>query len=91
LEAHRDGAPTNNYGVSIELVIFNKYSNLLDIMTIFSDLRLVILQVSIKNNGDGTSSIFLESEFKNPARIAFLVNSLKKYDDSIKINKERVY
>lgn len=50
LEAHRDGAPTNNYGVSIELVIFNKYSNLLDIMTIFSDLRLVILQVSIKNN-----------------------------------------
>jgi hypothetical protein len=51
----------------------------------------VILQISIKNNGDGTSSIFLESEFKNPARIAFLVNSLKKYDDSIKINKEKVY
>ena len=91
LEAHREGEQINNYGVSIELVIFNKYSNLLDIMTIFSDLRLVILQISIKNNGDGTSSIFLESEFKNPARIAFLVNSLKKYDDSIKINKERVY
>lgn len=91
LEAHREGEDINNYMVSIELIIFNKYSNLLDIMTIFSDLRLVILQVSIKNNGDGTSSIFLESEFKNPARIAFLVNSLKKYDDSIKINKERVY
>ena len=91
LEAHREGEQINNYGVSIELVIFNKYSNLLDIMTIFSDLRLVILQISIKNNGDGTSSIFLESEFKNPALIAFLVNSLKKYDDSIKINKERVY
>ena len=91
LEAHREGEQINNYGVSIELVIFNQYSNLLDIMTIFSDLRLVILQISIKNNGDGTSSIFLESEFKNPARIAFLVNSLKKYDDSIKINKEKVY
>lgn len=91
LEAHREGEITNNYIVSIELVIMNKYSNLLDIMTIFSDLRMVILQVSIKNNGDGTSSIFLESEFKNPARIAFLVKSLKKYDDSIKINKEKVY
>ena len=91
LEAHREGDTINNYGVSIELVIFNKYSNLLDIMTIFSDLCIVILQISIKNNGNGTSSIFLESEFKNPARIAFLVNSLKKYDDSIKINKEKVY
>lgn len=91
LEAHWEGQETNNYGASIELRIFNKYSNLLDIMTIFSDLHIVILQVSIKNNGDGTSSIFLESEFKNPARIAFLLNSLKKYDDSIKVFRKKVY
>lgn len=91
LEAHWEGQETNNYGASIELRIFNKYSNLLDVMTIFSDLHIVILQVSIKNNGDGTSSVFLESEFKNPARIAFLLNSLKKYDDSIKVFKKKIY
>lgn len=90
LEAHRQGEKINNYWVSIELRIFNKYSNLLDVMTILGDLHIVILQVSIKNNGDGTSSIFLESEFKNPARIAFLLNSLKKYDDSIKVYKKRI-
>jgi len=91
IEAHRDGQEINNYGVSIELKILNKYSNLLDVMNIFSDLHIVILQVSIKNNGDGTSSVFLESEFKNPSRIAFLLNSLKKYDDSIKIIKKKIY
>lgn len=90
LEAHREGQEINNYGVSIELKIFNKYSNLLDVMTILGDLHIVILQVSIKNNGDWTSSIFLESEFKNPARIAFLLNSLKKYDNSIKVHKRKI-
>ncbi|AHB40908.1 hypothetical protein P148_SR1C00001G0093 [candidate division SR1 bacterium RAAC1_SR1_1] len=90
LEAHWEGQEINNYGVSVELKIFNKYSNLLEVMTILGDLHIVILQVSIKNNGDGTSSIFLESEFKNPARIAFLLNSLKKYDNSIKVNKRKI-
>ena len=90
IESHRDWQITNNYWVSIELMIFNKYSNLLDIMTIFSDLHIVILQVSIKNNWDWTSNIFLDSEFENPARISFLLNSLKKYDDSIKIINKKV-
>lgn len=91
LEAHWEDQEINNYGVSIEIKIFNRYSNLIDVMTIFSDLHIVILQISIKNNGDGTSSIFLDSEFKNPARIAFLLNSLKKYDDSIKVFRKRIY
>ncbi|MDD3262370.1 MAG: RelA/SpoT family protein [Candidatus Absconditabacteria bacterium] len=90
LEAHREGQEINNYEVSIELKIFNKYSSLLDVMNIFSDLHIVILQISIKNNGDGTSDIFLDTEFKNPARIAFLLNSLKKYDDSIKVNSKKI-
>jgi len=90
LEAHREWQETNNYEVSIDLKIFNKYSSLLDVMTIFGDLHIVILQISIKNNGDWTSDIFLETEFKNPARIAFLLNSLKKYDDSIKVRKKKI-
>jgi hypothetical protein len=47
----------------------NKYGNLLNIMTTFSELNIVILQISIKNNGDGTSTISLESEFSNPAKM----------------------
>lgn len=90
LEAHREWQEINNYEVSIELKIFNRYSSLLDVMTIFGDLHIVILQISIKNKWDWTSDIYLETEFKNPARIAFLLNSLKKYDDSIKIRRKKI-
>jgi GTP diphosphokinase / guanosine-3',5'-bis(diphosphate) 3'-diphosphatase len=90
LEAHREGQEDNNYSVSIELEVINKYSNLLDVMTILEDLHITILQVSIKNNGNGTSSIFLDSEFRNPARISFLLNSLKKLDNSIKLVRRKI-
>ncbi len=90
LEAHREWQEINNYEVSIELKTFNKYSSLLDVMTIFGDLHIVILQISIKNNWDWTSDIFLDTEFKNPARIAFLLNSLKKYDDSIRVSSKKI-
>jgi (p)ppGpp synthase/HD superfamily hydrolase len=91
LEAHWEGQEETNYNVSVELKIFNKYSNLLDVMTIFSDLHIVIIEASIKNNGDGTSSMYLDTEFKNPAKLSFLLNSLKKYDDSIKVFKKKIY
>jgi len=79
-----------NYKIAIEIKIHNKYGNLLNIMTTFSELRIIILQISIKNNGDDTSIIMLESEFNNPSRISFLLNALKKYDDSVKIIKKKI-
>lgn len=87
LEAHRKWQESNNYKVEIILRILNKYSNLLDVMTMLEDLHIAILEISIKNNGDGTSNIHLETEFKNPARIAFLLNNLKKHKNSIHLLK----
>jgi (p)ppGpp synthase/HD superfamily hydrolase len=69
MEAHRADQEKTNYKIAIEIKIQNKYGNLLNIMTTFSELRIEILQISIKNNGDGTSIIMLESEFNNPSRI----------------------
>jgi len=90
LEAHRTWEKTSNYKINIELKILNKYGNLLSIMTTFSELNIVILQISIKNNGDGTSTISLESEFNNPSKMGFLLNSLKKLDSSVNIIKKKI-
>ena len=88
LEAHREWQEKTNYKVSMELRIYNKYWSILNIMTTFSELNIIILQISIKNNWDWSSTISLESEFSNPSKIAFLLNNLKKYDDSIHFIKK---
>gem|GEM_PF-178211 len=90
MEAHRANQEKTNYKIAIEIKIQNKYGNLLKVMTTFSELRIVILQISIKNNGDGSIIIMLESEFSNPSRIGFLLNSLKKYDTSVQIIKKKI-
>lgn len=90
IEAHRAGKELSNYNFEIQINIQNKYGNLLNIMSTFAELHIAILQVSIKNNGDGSSSIMIESESNNPSRIAFLLRTLKKNDDSIQIIKKKV-
>lgn len=90
MEAHRMGQEKTNYKIAIDIKIQNKYNNLLTIMTTFSELHITILQISIKNNGDGTSLIMLESEFTNPSRIGFLLKSLKKSDDSIQLTRKKI-
>jgi (p)ppGpp synthase/HD superfamily hydrolase len=90
LEAHRSWQEKNNYNIAIEIKIWNKYWNLLNIMTTCSELWIIILQVSIKNNWDWSSTITLESELNNPSKIAFMINSLKKNDDSIQIIKKKI-
>lgn len=91
LEAHREGEKENLYQVAIEFKLTTKYGNIMDIIKIFSELNVSVTQVSLKNLPDGMSLVTLESEFINPARIAFLLNSLKKYDDSVHILKKRIF
>ena len=57
-------------------------------MKIFSELHVPVLQVTMKNIQDGMSLVAFETEFLNPGKIAFLLNSLKKYDDSLKVVKK---
>lgn len=91
LEAHWDEQPENFYQVSLEFKMSTKYGNILNIIKIFNELNVSVSQVSLKNLPDGSSIVFLESAFVNPARISFLLNSLKKYDDSIQILKKRIF
>jgi hypothetical protein len=59
-------------------------------MKIFNDLHVPVLQVSMKNIQENMSLFSFETEFSNPGRIAFLLNTLKKYDDSLKVVKKKI-
>lgn len=91
LEAHRDGQEDNLYQVAIEFKLATKYGNIMNIIKIFNELNVSVNQVSLKNFPDGNSVVSLESELVNPSRISFLLNSLKKYDDSVHIVKKRIF
>jgi len=59
-------------------------------MKIFSEVHIPVLQVTMKNIQDNMSLVTFETEFTNPSKIAFLLNSLKKYDDSLKVVKKKI-
>jgi GTP pyrophosphokinase len=90
LEAHRIDQPENLYRLSMELKISTQYGTIMHVIKIFSELNIEILQVSMKNLEDGMSIVILESAFTNPARITFLLNSLKKIDDSLQVLKKKI-
>lgn len=90
LEAHWLGEIDNIYKIWIELKISSKPGNLIGMMKIFSDLHVPVLQVTMKNIQDTMSLVTFETEFSNPGKIAFLLNSLKKYDDSLKVVKKSI-
>jgi hypothetical protein len=59
-------------------------------MKIFNELNVPVLQVSIKNLQEDMCVMVFETEFSNPGKISFLLNSLKKYDDSLKVIKKKI-
>jgi (p)ppGpp synthase/HD superfamily hydrolase len=91
LEAHREWQEDNLYQVAIEFKLVTQHSNIMNIIKLFNELNVSVNQVSLKNLPEGTSLVTLESEFVNPARISFLLNSLKKYDDSVHILKKKIF
>ena len=90
LEAHRLGESDNIYKIWIELKISSKPGNLIGMMKIFSELHIPVLQVTMKNIQDNMSLVAFETEFSNPGKIAFLLNSLKKHDDYLKVIKKNI-
>jgi (p)ppGpp synthase/HD superfamily hydrolase len=70
--------------------ISNRQGNIIDMMKIFDDLHIPVLQISMKNVQENMSLVSFETEFTNPGKIAFLLNSLKKYDDSLKVVKKKI-
>jgi len=90
LEAHRAGQPETTYKIWIELKISNKQGNIIGMMNIFNDLHVPVLNVTMKNLQENMSLFSFETEFANPNKIAFLINALKKHDDSLKVMKKRI-
>lgn len=90
LEAHRVGELETMYKIFIELKISNRQGNIIGMMNIFNDLHVPVLNITMKNLQENMSLFSFETEFANPNRIAFLLNSLKKHDDSLKITKTKI-
>jgi (p)ppGpp synthase/HD superfamily hydrolase len=90
LEAHRLGEADNVYRLSIDLTISSKPGKLINMMKIFTELNVPVLQVMMKNFDNNLSLLAFETEFSNPGKVAFLLNSLKKYDDSLKVIKKHI-
>lgn len=91
MEAHREWQEENMYQLAMEFKLATQYGNIMSIIKIFNELNIEVTQVSLKNLPEGVSIVLLESAFVNPARIAFLLNSLKKYDDSVQVLKKRIF
>ncbi len=90
LEAHRAGESDNVYKIWIDMKVSSKQWNIIGMMKIFNDLNIPVLQVSIKNLQEDMCMMVFETEFSNPGKISFLLNSLKKYDDSLKVIKKKI-
>jgi len=90
LEAHWVGEPDTIYKIWIELKVSSKQGNIIGMMKIFNDLTIPVLQVSMKNLQENVTLFSFETEFSNPGKMAFLLNSLKKYDDSLKVVKKKI-
>ncbi len=87
LEAHWANQEPTLYKILIEIKLSNRQWNIIGMMKIFNDLHVSVNQVFMKNLQENMSLITFETQFVDPNKISFLLNSLKKYDDSLKVIK----
>ena len=90
LEAHWVGDTENIYKIRIEIKVSSRQGNIIGMMKIFNDLHIPVLQVSMKNLMENMSLFAFETEFSDLGKISFLLNSLKKHDDSLKVVKKKI-
>jgi len=90
LEAHWAWTSDTIYKVWIEMKVSSRQGNIIGMMKIFNELHIPVLQISMKNLQENMSLVMFETEFTNPGKIAFLLNSLKKHDDSLKVMKKTI-
>lgn len=90
LEAHRNWEETNDYNLILDIKIMNGQWNFVNVMSSMSDLLVKILQVSLNNNLDWTSTLNVETEKISPSKIIYLLNVLKKYNNSLQVLKKSI-
>lgn len=88
LEAHWKGQESNHYHFSITLHFENKYTNIMQIMQRLSELHIDLQHVWVKNQDDGTTEMVIESQYKSPAQIDYLIKDLKNNNNFIEIKNK---
>lgn len=90
LEAHWNGQENNEYKFVLKIKILNKYIWMLDIMSVFSELKFSISELRTRNSENWMEILDIESLVLNPAKIWFLLKDLKKYTGSIDIVRKSI-
>jgi GTP pyrophosphokinase len=90
LEAHRKGQEPNTYQFTITLQFPNQYANIMQIMQRLSELNIDIQHVWVKNQEDGTTEMSIQSQYKSPAQIDYLIKDLKNYYNLIEIKSKHL-
>lgn len=88
LEAHRKWQEINHYHFSIMLHFENKYTNIMQIMQRLSELHIDLQHVWVKNQDDGSTEMIIESQYKSPAQIDYLLKDLKNNNTFIEIKNK---
>ena len=88
LEAHRKWQETNHYEFSVTLQFENEYTNIMQIMQRLSELHIDLQHVWVKNQWDWSSEMIIESQYKSPAQIDYLIKDLKNNNNLIEIKNK---
>jgi len=90
LEAHRTGEQPNIYHFSLTLHFPKKYTNIMQVMQRISELNIDLQHVWVKNYDDGTTEMIIESQYKSPAQIDYLIKDLQNNSNSIQIKNKHL-
>ncbi len=90
LEAHWIDEEPNIYHFSLTLHFPKKYANIMQVMQRISELNIDLQHVWVKNYDDGTTEMIIESQYKSPAQIDYLIKDLKNNNNSIQIKNRHL-
>lgn len=90
LNANREGEEKNVYRITLDISI--DYSiNIIDILKLFSDLKVELTQFSTRSAKDKRRIISIEAEFISPGKIEYVINNLKKFGNFVEVIKKKIF
>ncbi len=90
LEAHREWEEPNIYTFTITIEFPQKYTNIMQIMQRLSELNIQLEHIAVKNQSDKTTEMIIQSKYKSPAQIDYLIKDLKNSYDLIQIKNRQI-
>jgi len=90
LEAHRKWQEPTTYTFSITLEFASQHANIMQIMQRVSELNIDLQHIGVKNQENGKTEMIIQSQYKSPAQIDYLIKDLKNYYDFIEIKHKQL-